>query len=160
MNLESEVVARYRNHGLTFATAESCTGGWVAVRVTSVPGASEVFFGGIVGYDNSVKQRLLEVPKTLLDADGAVSEACAEAMAKGACRALHVDVAVSVTGIAGPGGGTPQKPVGLVFIGVATARGTQAQVRRHLFSGDRASIRNQATDAALQMLLDALSAVP
>jgi len=107
-----------------------------------------------------VKQRLLEVPQTLLDADGAVSEACAGAMARGACHVLHADVAVSVTGIAGPGGGTPQKPVGLVFIGVARARGTQTQVRRHLFSGDRASIRNQATEAALQMLLDALSAGP
>jgi PncC family amidohydrolase len=118
----------------------------IAARVTSVPSASDVFPGGVVCYANAVKRDVLGVPQEILDAHGAVSEPCAAAMAEGARRLLGADVAVSVTGIAGPGGGTKDKPVGLVFIGVSAVGGTSAA--RYLFAGDRAAVRQQAADAA------------
>jgi PncC family amidohydrolase len=150
---EQRLVTFCSEFNLSVALAESCTGGLIAVRITNIPGASSIFKGGIVSYANEVKQNILGVSQTILDNEGAVSLTCAEAMAAGARKALHADIAVSVTGIAGPGGGTPIKPVGLVFIGVAT----QARVyaREHLFTGDRASIRQQASDAALQLALEA-----
>ena len=144
---EQKLVDALRARGLTLALAESCTGGGVAMRVTSVPGASDVFLGGVVCYANAVKRDMLGVPQEILDRDGAVSAPCAVAMAEGVRKKLGADIAVSVTGIAGPGGGTPQKPVGLVFIGISTPSHTHAD--RHVFSGDRHAIRQQAADAAL-----------
>jgi len=121
----------------------------IAMRVTAIPGASDVFLGGVVCYANAVKRDVLDVPQEILDQHGAVSMPCAIAMAEGARKRLGADIAVSVTGIAGPGGGTPEKPVGLVFIGVSTA--SAAEAVRHVFAGDRQSIRQQAADAALAL---------
>ena len=151
---EVRLVAVCKEKGRTLATAESCTGGLVAGRITSVPGASAVFLGGVVSYANAAKRDLLGVPSEVLDRAGAVSAECAEAMAAGVRVRLKADAAVSVTGIAGPDGGTPQKPVGLVYFGVATA----ARVRsvRGLFDGDREEVRRQASDRALALLLEAV----
>jgi PncC family amidohydrolase len=140
--------------GVTIGTAESCTGGLVAEAVTRVPGSSEYFAGGVVAYHNRVKVRELGVSETLLKAQGAVSGSVAEAMAEGVRARLGVDVAVSVTGIAGPGGGTPDKPVGLVFVGTSDALRTHAT--RHHFAGDRRTVRTSAAEAALRSLLQAV----
>ena len=115
------VLTLARERGLTLATAESCTGGLVAGELTSIAGSSDVVVGGAVTYSNQLKERLLGVPAELLERHGAVSAEVAEAMAAGARERLGADVAVSVTGVAGPGGGTPEKPVGLVFLHVAAA---------------------------------------
>lgn len=151
--LETRLVAVCKKQGVTLATAESCTGGLIAERITSVPGSSAVFLGGIVSYANEVKRDLLGVSSGILDGVGAVSAECAMAMAAGVRERLKADVAVSVTGIAGPDGGTTQKPVGLVYLGVATASGVN--VERHFFSGDRQAVRQQAADCALTLLLEA-----
>ena len=134
----------------TLACAESCTGGLVAARLTDCPGASAVFRGGVVAYANAVKQTLLGVDAALLAAAGAVSAPCAAAMAEGVRARLGSDWGVATTGIAGPGGATPSKPVGLVFIAVAGSNGTV--VERNQFSGDRAAVRQQAADRALDLL--------
>ena len=144
------VLAACRERGLTLATAESCTGGMVAARLTAVPGASEAFRGGVVAYANEVKERELGVPAALLAAHGAVSAEAAAAMAAGARERLGADVAVAVTGVAGPGGGTPEKPVGLVFLHAASPGGEEA-VRFEL-PGDRDVIRSRATVAALHLV--------
>lgn len=151
---EQELVAYLSEFNLYLAVAESCTGGLIAERITSIPGASACFKGGVVCYANEVKRDILGVSQAVLEIEGAVSETCAQAMAEGARRALQADVALSVTGIAGPSGGTPAKPVGLVFIGVATPKNVSA--KKFLFSGDRASIRQQAADAALKLLLQTI----
>lgn len=135
----------------TLATAESCTGGGVASRLVSVAGSSEYFLGGVVSYSNDAKHRLLGVPEEVLRSVGAVSPECAEAMAAGARRAFGAGVAVSTTGIAGPGGATARKPVGLVYIGLATPAGVTST--EHHFPGDRAAVIAAATDTALQTLL-------
>ena len=139
-----------RVQGLTLGTAESCTGGLVAGRLTSVAGSSDVFRGGLVAYDNGLKETLLGVPSGLIAEHGAVSAEVAEAMAQGARERLGVDVAVSVTGIAGPGGGTPEKPVGLVFFHVAGPGGDLAL--RIELPGDRGVIRSRSTVAALHLV--------
>lgn len=149
--LEARLVAFCKQKGWTVATAESCTGGLVAERITSVAGSSAVFLGGVVSYANAAKRDLLGVPQELLERVGAVSAECAEAMAIGARERLSADAAVSVTGIAGPDGGTPFKPVGLVFLGVATAAGVKSEQCQ--FSGDREAVRRQASDRALMLLL-------
>jgi PncC family amidohydrolase len=133
------------------ATAESCTGGGVASRIVSVSGCSEYMLGGIVSYSNDAKHRLLGVPEEILNTVGAVSPECAEAMATGACRAFGAGVAVSTTGIAGPGGATSRKPVGLVYFGLATPAGVSSY--EHHFPGDRATVIAAATETALQLLL-------
>lgn len=138
----------------TIATAESCSGGLIAHRLTNVPGASTPFLGGIVAYSNAVKVALLGVPEEPLEAFGAVSEPVALAMAEGARRRFGCDFAVSVTGIAGPDGGTPDKPVGLVYMAVAGAGGSRA-VRRQ-FDGDRAAVKEKTADAALNLLWEVL----
>ena len=138
----------------TLATAESCTGGLVGALLTGRPGSSAWYLGGIVAYANDLKLRLLGVPAAVLAAQGAVSLAVAEAMAAGARAAARSDYAVSLTGIAGPDGGTPEKPVGLVFIGVAAPHGTATF--KHHFSGSRADIRQAATETALRHLLEAV----
>ena len=139
-----------RAKGLTLATAESCTGGLVASKLTAIPGASDVFVGSVVAYSNAAKQAELGVPAELLEAHGAVSPEVAEAMAEGVRSRLGADVAVSVTGIAGPAGGTPEKPVGLVYVHVAGPDGGEA--RRMELPGDRGMIRGRATTAALHLV--------
>lgn len=145
-----------RRHNMTIATAESCTGGLVAAHLTAMPGSSDFFVGGFVTYSNAAKQALLGVPAEILRQHGAVSEAAAASMAVGARSRLAVDVAVSVTGIAGPTGASPEKPIGLVYVGVATACG--AVVRRRVFSGTRAVVRRAATVEAIEAALAALPA--
>jgi len=150
--LEQRLVSYFSEFHLSLALAESCTGGLIAERITNIPGASVCFKGGVVSYANEVKQALLGVTPAILEIEGAVSETCAQAMADGVRRACQADIGISVTGIAGPNGATPTKPVGLVFIGVATSQAVSA--RKFLFSGDRASIRQQAADAALLLALE------
>lgn len=154
MTLESQLIARLLQGPHWLGVAESCTGGLLAGRLTSVPGASAVFAGGVVAYSNEVKQRLLGVQPQTLERYGAVSAQTAMEMAAGAREALGVDYAASVTGIAGPGGGTEEKPVGLVFVAVAGPTG--GKVTRWVFTGDRESVRAQSVDAALGLLLELL----
>jgi nicotinamide-nucleotide amidase len=144
------VLALLRERGLTLATAESCTGGLVAARLTDVPGSSAVFVGGIVAYSNDVKVAQLGVPESVLSEHGAVSAETAAAMARGACERLGVDIAVSVTGVAGPDGGTEEKPVGVVFLHASGPMG-EKQLRFD-FPGDRPTIRGRATVAALHLV--------
>ena len=144
------MVEIYRAHGKTCATAESCTGGLVGGAITSVSGSSEVFLGGVISYANEVKRDVLGVPQEVLDTVGAVSKECAAAMAEGARRVTGADVAVSLTGIAGPGGGSAEKPVGLVWFGLAAADGTRTE--KAVFRGDRDGIRRNAVTHALGML--------
>lgn len=139
-----------RRRGLTLATAESCTGGMVAARLTDVPGASDVFRGAVVAYADGVKEGGLGVPHHLVDRHGAVSAEVAQAMAAGARERLAADVAVAVTGVAGPAGGSPEKPVGLVFVHASGPDGEEA--RRSELPGDRAMVRGRATAAALHLL--------
>jgi nicotinamide-nucleotide amidase len=148
--IEEHVLSLCRARGLRLCTAESETGGLVAARLTSIPGASDVFAGGVVAYANGVKEAALGVPAALLAAHGAVSAEVAEAMARGARERLGADVAVAVTGIAGPGGGTEEKPVGLVYL---HAEGPDGGVARELtFPGDRASIRARSAVLALHLV--------
>ncbi len=148
--IEAHVLDLCRAHALKLATAESETGGLVAARLTSVPGASDVFVGSVVAYANEVKEAALGVPAGLLAAHGAVSAEVAEAMARGARERLGADVAVAVTGIAGPGGGTEEKPVGLVHL---HAEGPDGSAARELtFPGDRESIRTRSAVMALHLV--------
>jgi nicotinamide-nucleotide amidase len=148
--VEEIVLELCRARGWTLATAESCTGGMVAERLTSVPGSSDVVLGGIVAYANSVKERELGVPPETLDRHGAVSAETAAAMATGARERLGADVAVSVTGIAGPGGGSPEKPVGLVHIHAVTPEAERGI--EFTYGQDRESIRRRATVSSLHLL--------
>ena len=137
-----------RARGLTIATAKSCTGGLIAALLTEVPGSSDYVLGGVVSYANTAKTALLGVGADLLAEKGAVSEPVALAMADGIRRRLGADLALSVTGIAGPGGGSADKPVGTVWIGMA-GPGDALSARRLHFAGDRAAVRAQASEAAL-----------
>lgn len=137
--------------GLTLAAAESCTGGLLMSLVTDVPGSSAYFLGGIVAYHNAAKARLLGVRAETLREHGAVSEATALEMARGVRNRLGADVGVAVTGIAGPTGGTPQKPVGLVYIAVSSPWGEECE--RHLWAGDRLENKRLSALAALRLLL-------
>ena len=138
--------------GKSLVTAESCTGGGIGAALTDIPGSSAVYKGGIISYTNWVKENVLSVPSKLLEEKGAVSASVAEAMAKGVRAALLADVAVSVTGLAGPSGDEFGNPVGTVFICYDSDE--QTQVEHYLFSGDRESIRTQAIQAALQIILE------
>ena len=140
---------------LTLGTAESCTGGLIGAMLTSVSGASAVFFGGIISYDNSVKEAVLGVKKETLLTVGAVSHDTAVQMAEGARHVLGTDLAVSVTGIAGPTGGTPAKPVGTVFIAVARKDGKTLCTENH-FLGDRDAVRAQTVEKAITLLTEAV----
>ena len=151
MTTAERVVGMLAEKGLTCATAESCTGGGVGSAITAVSGSSAVFWGGVISYDNSVKRDVLGVPEEVLAAKGAVSPECAAAMAEGARRLLKTDLAVSLTGIAGPGGGSAEKPVGFVWFGLASAKGVATEKR--IFPGDRAAVRAAAVEHALQLLL-------
>lgn len=150
MTRSAEVIRALQ--GKTLATAESCTGGMIGAELTAVPGSSAVYKGGIVSYCNEIKESLLGVPKTTLDEMGAVSAPVAEAMASGARKALDADVAVSVTGLAGPGGDEFGNPVGTVFIGYCDKNICLS--RKFLLDGDREQVRNHAVVQALQLILE------
>ena len=144
---------KLKKDGATFAAAESCTGGWISKAVTDVGGVSAVFLGGVVSYANEVKEKLLGVKSETLASFGAVSEQTASEMALGCVKATGADYAVAVTGIAGPTGGTPEKPVGLVYVGAASKDG-RVYVEKNLFSGDRKDIRLATVKKALSLLSD------
>jgi nicotinamide-nucleotide amidase len=150
-DLAELVLDAARSKGLRLAVAESCTGGLVGTRLTEIPGSSDVFVGGVIAYDNAVKREALDVPAVVLEQHGAVSEPAARAMAEGAARRFQVSAAVSVTGIAGPGGGSEAKPVGTVWVS-CLVHGAAA-TRRFLFPGTRHEIRARAAQAALHLLL-------
>lgn len=150
------LLARLQARGITLATAESCTGGLVAAAVTAIPGSSATLLGGYVTYSNAAKAKSVGVDPALIARLGAVSAEVAAAMAEGAARESGAAMGVSTTGIAGPGGATPGKPVGLVFIGVALS-GQPTRTERHVFPGDREAVR-AATVAAVLRLADAVAA--
>lgn len=148
-----KIVETLKARGEVFCTAESCTGGQISKTVTDLAGVSAVFFGGVVSYANEIKKKLLGVRHKTLEKYGAVSEQTAAEMATGAVRALGADFSVAVTGIAGPDGGSEEKPVGLVYIACADKNGN-VKVTKNLFSGDRKAVRDKTTETALQMLAD------
>jgi nicotinamide-nucleotide amidase len=152
--LAESVLAACRNKGMKLATAESCTGGMVAAALTDIAGSSDVVERGFVTYSNEAKNELLGVPLALVLAHGAVSAEVAAAMAEGALARAPVDLSVAITGIAGPGGGTATKPVGLVWFACGR-RGGKVLIETHVFSGDRATVRLKATRRALELLLAA-----
>lgn len=152
--LPEVVLELLRRRSFTLAFVESCTGGLLGQMLTAIPGASDVIAGGWVTYSNAMKESCVAVPRDILDRHGAVSRECAVAMAVGGRNASGASVSISITGIAGPDGGTPSKPVGTVWIALADARGTD--VRRFQFGGDRSAVRNWAAISALAMLLHRL----
>lgn len=149
-NLSSKVIETLR--GKTLVTAESLTGGGIGAALTAVPGASEVYKGGVISYTNEVKHHVLGVDTEVLESVGAVSEPVAREMAAGARKLLKADVAVSVTGLAGPGGDEFGNPVGTVFIGYSTS--SRLLAKKYLFHGSREEIRSQTIEAALSLILD------
>lgn len=154
--LSAAVGAALRSRGFDIATAESCTGGLLAGALTAVAGSSDYVKGGVLAYSNEVKELLLGVSAQTLAAHGAVSEPTAREMALGVRDRLSTAIGVGITGVAGPGGGSPEKPVGLVYIGVATPDATR--VRRDVWPGSRTEIRAASVDAAMQLLLEMLGA--
>ncbi len=152
--LAGRLQSRCLRAGLTVATAESCTGGLLGHLLTEHPGSSGYYLGGIVAYADRIKAGLLEVPEAMLRAHGAVSAQVAAAMAEGACRRFGTDLAVAVTGIAGPEGGSEAKPVGLTYVAVAGVAGSD--VRRYLWRGDRSANKAESAEAALRLLLERL----
>ena len=153
-SLAERVLERCRARGLRLATAKSCTGGMIAAALTEIAGSSEVVERGFVTYSNEAKTEMLGVPAALIAAHGAVSGEVAAAMADGARARAPVDLAVSVTGIAGPGGATPGKPVGLVWFGMAR-RGAAVKTECHVFPGDRSAVRHASVARALALLSEA-----
>ena len=145
------LLAQCREIGLKLATAESCTGGLIAAALTAIAGSSDVVDRGFVTYSNEAKTALVGVPAELIAAHGAVSEPVARRMAEGALAGSLADIAVSVTGVAGPGGGSAEKPVGLVWIGCAR-RGRATAAERHVFGGDRTAVRAQTVARALSLM--------
>ena len=154
MEVLNKVSDELKKQHLTIATVESCTGGLLAHLLTNISGSSEYFDRGIISYSNTSKTQFIGVPEKLLKKYGAVSEEVAHAMAEGIRIRAGVDIGVSTTGIAGPTGGTKDKPVGLVYIGIATRNAVV--VKRFLFSGDRLKNKEEACDAALSLLLEML----
>jgi nicotinamide-nucleotide amidase len=154
--IAKEVVALLTDRKLTIATAESCTGGLLAGALTGVPGASEVLYGGFITYANQAKTQLIGVPARMIRDHGAVSVQVARAMADGARSTARTDVGVGVTGIAGPTGGTQKKPVGLVYVAVATEHGTKVAEYRFDTAG-RDAVRAGSVDAALELILVTLA---
>ncbi len=152
---EAKLGSALNSRGWTLALGESCTGGLIAHRITEIAGSSEYFLGGVVAYSNPIKESLLNVQPETLKAVGAVSEETAREMARGAREVMRAAVGVSVTGIAGPGGATEGKPVGLTFISVSTPDGEW--VERHVFEGDRHANKQASAEAALKLLLQVLS---
>ena len=154
ISLEEAVGQALREHGLRLALAESCTGGLVGHRVTNIPGSSTYYMGSITAYAYGAKVRLLDVQWETLETHGAVSDETVAEMALGVRRALAADVGVSISGIAGPGGGTDEKPVGLVCFGINSAE--QAHTIAQHFEGDRVAVKEQAAEFALGYILDFL----
>lgn len=152
--LAEETLLALRTQGKTIGTVESCTGGLIAATLTEIPGYSDLMMGGIITYANHIKETLADVPADVLKAHGAVSEEVARAMASGGRTRLGVDVCVAVTGIAGPGGGSAEKPVGLVHLAVATRK--TVLHRRIMLPGIRNEIRTATVRAALELVRDAL----
>lgn len=153
--LAAHVGASLSSRQATLATAESCTGGWIAQVLTTIAGSSQWFERGFVTYSNEAKQEMLGVPADIIDTCGAVSEQTARAMAEGALKHSHADVAVSVTGIAGPSGGTPTKPVGTVHFAWATRQGG-THAKRLCIEGDRLNVRRQSVEVALRGTVELL----
>jgi nicotinamide-nucleotide amidase len=152
LTLEAKrLLALCRRRGLTLATAESCTGGLIAAILTEIPGSSDVVERGFVTYSNAAKSALLGVPAKLIVSHGAVSEIVARRMAEGGRRRAGVDLCIAVTGIAGPGGATAAKPVGLVHL-AAARRGRTTAHKRFIFKGNRSAVRRQAVAAAFALL--------
>lgn len=150
--LEERVVKLLQEKKWKISTAESCTGGAVAAMLVNVPGASDVFDEGFITYSNKAKHKYLGVKKSTLKEHGAVSKKTAKEMCGGLCKATGAQVGVGITGIAGPGGGTPEKPVGLVYIGVCV--NGEITVKKCLFSGSRSQVRLQSVQTALEMVLE------
>lgn len=148
-SLERELGKLLKEHHKSLATAESCTGGYLAHRITSIPGSSDYFLGSVVAYQNRIKEALLNVSNEILEAQGAVSEACVIEMVKGCCRKFNSDFAIATSGIAGPGGGSPDKPVGTVWI----AYGSKTQIETKKFQFTRDRIRNIEASASFAMIL-------
>ncbi len=155
LDLANRVGDALRERGVRLGTAESCTGGLIAHLITEVPGSSDYFAGALVTYANEVKVDLVDVPPDVIEAHGAVSAQVARSMAEGARRRLGVDVAVAVTGVAGPAGGTPAKPVGLTYVALADEDGDD--VRRFVWDADRTGNKRLSAAAALELLLARLS---
>ena len=157
--IDKELIDKVSNllkkQNLTVATAESCTGGLIAHTLTNISGSSDYFDRGIVSYSNNAKMELLDVPENLLKKYGAVSEQVAKAMAEGIRKSSKVDIGISTTGIAGPKGGTKEKPVGLVYIAISASENTV--VKKFQFSGDRLQNKESTCNAALNMFLDCLT---
>jgi PncC family amidohydrolase len=153
--LEQQVAPLLRQLGLKVATAESCTGGLVGHLLTNVAGSSEYYFGGVISYDNTIKQNVLGVPASVLETVGAVSQETALAMAHGTRKLINTNIGISTTGIAGPGGGTPEKPVGLVYIALVDDQGYE-RCERYVWDSDRIGNKELSAQAALQMLLEYL----
>jgi len=149
--LEEEIIGLLVESGKTVAVAESCTGGLIGHRLTQVPGSSAAFLGGVIAYHNSVKEKTLGVPADVLEREGAVSEATALAMAEGVRRLLRADIALAVTGIAGPTGGTDDRPVGLTYIALSAAPDVLV-CERHLWRGKRQQNKESSAKAALSLL--------
>jgi len=152
-SLEVQVGTMLRANGWTICAAESCTGGLLMHRLTNVSGSSDYVLGGVVSYSNAAKQTLLKVREDTLAAYGAVSKEVAEQMATGALSLFDADIAVSITGISGPTGGTATKPVGLTYIGLVK-RNSQPIVHRYVWNGDREANKTASADAALKLILD------
>jgi nicotinamide-nucleotide amidase len=150
-SLEKRLGDLLSQRGFTIAVAESCTGGLISHRITNVPGSSRYFLMGTVAYSNEVKVERLGVDAALIDKAGAVTREVALAMARGIRKAARSDIGAGVTGIAGPAGGTTEKPVGLVFIAAVTDK--DERVERHIFAGDRAAVKAQTAEAALALVL-------
>lgn len=148
--IEKRIGEKLSKRKLTIGIAESCTGGLISHRMTSVPGCSDYYEGSVISYSNEVKMRILGVKESVLRDFGAVSSECALEMAEGARGSLGTDIGLSVTGIAGPGGATPDKPVGLVYIALASVEGTSCS--KFNFDGDRNEIKKRSSDAALKIL--------
>jgi len=148
-DLAAVVLELCRAEGIRIAVAESCTGGLLGGRITAIPGSSDIFLGGVLAYDNSTKIDLLGVDRADIETHGAVSEEVAVAMARGVRRRLSADIGISITGIAGPGGGTPEKPIGTVWIALD---GRVSGARGFRLIGDRAEIRQRSAQAALDFV--------
>ncbi|MEN8242449.1 MAG: CinA family protein [Chloroflexota bacterium] len=160
--IEHSVGIKLREYGLRLAVAESCTGGLIGHRITNIPGSSTYYMGSITAYAYEAKVRLVNVKWETLENHGAVSDETVAEMAVGVRRSLAADIGISVSGIAGPGGGTPDKPVGLVYFGLSSGKNDLGPfsmgvwTRHHIFKGDRIGVKEQAADYALQFLLDLL----
>ncbi len=158
IRLEARIGTLLNQQQQTVSTAESCTGGLIAHRISNIPGSSAYFYGGLVSYDNSIKSDMLNVPTSLLETVGAVSEEVARSMALNIRQLMHTDYGLSVTGIAGPGGGTAQKPVGLTYIGLALPN-DEVIVHQYVWAGDREANKTSSAEAALRMLFSHLEAL-